>query len=209
MKGRSTRRNAYTWFYLLILTLVVASCNRANNPAPSDIGVAISLDAITVTWQDNSEGETGFAVDRKLTTDTDFTELVVVDPNTVTYTDSTVLVGESYVYRVRVLGLDGGEAVSPETQPVTPAPGESASLTIVFASDSTGSGSVSSSPEGLSCTLAEGGICQANFPVGNTVTLTATPEPLSAFAGWVEGCESTSTTCDVQLTESKTIAKSR
>jgi hypothetical protein len=205
MKGRSTRRNAYTWFYLLILTLVVASCNRANNPAPSDIGVAISLDAITVTWQDNSEGETGFAVDRKLTTDTDFTELVVVDPNTVTYTDSTVLVGESYVYRVRVLGLDGGEAVSPETQPVTPAPGESASLTIVFASDSTGSGSVSSSPEGLSCTLAEGGICQANFPVGNTVTLTATPEPLSAFAGWVEGCESTSTTCDVQLTESKTI----
>lgn len=204
MKGRS-RRNAYSWLYFLALIFVVASCNRANNVAPSDIGVAISLDAITLTWQDNSEGETGFAVDRKLVSEADFSELAVVDPNTLTYTDSTVVVGESYVYRVRVLGLESGEAVSPATEPVTPAPGESASLTIVFASDSTGSGGVSSVPEGLNCTLKEGSVCQATFPVGSTVTLTATPEPLSSFAGWTEGCESTSTTCEVQLTESKTV----
>jgi hypothetical protein len=206
MKGRSiVRRNAYIWFYFLASIFLVASCNRANNLAPSDIGVAISLDAITITWQDNSEGETGFAVDRKLVSETDFSELTITDPNTVTYTDSTVVIGESYVYRVRVLGLEGGEAVSPETQPVTPAPEESASLTIVFASDSTGSGSVTSSPEGLNCTLREGSVCQASFPLGSTVTLKATPEPLSSFAGWLEGCESTSATCDVQLSESKTV----
>jgi hypothetical protein len=206
MKGRSIqKRNAYIWLYFLASMFLVASCNRASNVAPSDIGVAISLDAITITWQDNSEGETGFAIDRKLVSEEDFSELGVVDPDTVTYTDSTVVVGESYVYRVRVLGLESGEVASPETEPVTPALGESASLTIVFASDSSGSGNVTSSPEGLNCTLGEGSVCQANFPLGSTVTLTATPEPLSAFAGWTEGCESTLATCDVQLNESKTV----
>ena len=165
MKERSRfQRNAYTWFYFLASIFLVVSCNRANNVAPSDIGVAISVEAITITWQDNSEGETGFAVDRKLVSEADFNELEVVDPNTVTYTDGTVVVGESYVYRVRVLGLESGEVASPETEPVTPAPGESASLTIVFASDSSGSGTVTSLPEGLNCTLTEGSVCQANFP---------------------------------------------
>jgi Divergent InlB B-repeat domain len=206
MKGRSTyQRNAYRWLYLLALIFVIVSCNRANNLAPSDIGVAVGVDAITITWQDNSEGETGFAVDRKLASDVDFAELAVVDPNTVMYTDSTVVVGESYVYRVRALGLEGGEASSTETEPVTPAPKTTVTLGILFSSNSTGSGRVSSSPEGLDCTLKEGSVCQAPFPIGSTVTLTAAPEALSSFVGWVEGCEGTSPACQVELTENKTV----
>jgi hypothetical protein len=207
MKGRSTYKgNVYYFFFLALLVAFLAGCNRTRSVAPSDIGVAVTADAVTITWQDNSEGESGFAVDRKLVAETEFRELALLDPNTVTYTDTTVVVGESYVYRVRALGLEGGEVSSTETEPVTPQPSsDTATLSILFASDSTGLGTVTSAPEGLNCALVSGSVCQAAFPLGSTVTLTATPDANSSFASWSEGCEGTSPTCEVQLTENKTV----
>ncbi len=53
-------------------------------------------------------------------------------------------------------------------------------LTLTLAKGGTGIGTVTSSPEGIDC----GGICQANFDAGTTVTLTATPDSNSMFIGW-------------------------
>jgi hypothetical protein len=204
MKGRGSNR--YNTWLLLLLLIFLGACNRTSSVAPSDIGVAVTADAVTITWQDNSEGETGFAVDRKLVSDTDFIELAVLDPNVVTYTDTTVVVGESYIYRVRALGVEGGEVSSTETDPVTPAPSsETATLTVLFASNSTGQGTVTSSPEGVNCALESGSVCQITVSAGSTVTLTATPSETSTFASWSEGCESTVPTCEVQMTEDKTV----
>jgi hypothetical protein len=51
----------------------------------------------------------------------------------------------------------------------------------------TGIGSVTSSPVGINC----GTLCQAQFPVGSQVTLNATAESGSFFAGWTGlGCSS-------------------
>src|SRR5262249_11449606 len=44
----------------------------------------------------------------------------------------------------------------------------------------TGGGQVGSSPAGISC----GGTCRASFDDGSSVTLTATPDASSVFAGW-------------------------
>ena len=63
-----------------------------------------------------------------------------------------------------------------------------------------GSGTVTSSPSGLSCATT----CSAHFPSG-TVTLTATPNG-STFGGW-SGCDSMSgQTCTVNLTSDRTVA---
>jgi Ca2+-binding RTX toxin-like protein len=50
-----------------------------------------------------------------------------------------------------------------------------------------GTGTVTSSPPGISC----GSACSANFHFGTQVSLTATPAPDSSFAGWSGGCSGT------------------
>ena len=60
----------------------------------------------------------------------------------------------------------------------------------------TGTGNVTSAPAGINCGVLNGvvgGLCQANFPVNTTVTLTATPSATSLFNGWsgAGGCAGT------------------
>ncbi len=50
-----------------------------------------------------------------------------------------------------------------------------------------GSGTITSTPAGIDC----GTTCTGQFPQGSTVTLTATPNPLSVFAGWSGDCAGT------------------
>ncbi len=188
------------WLALLLLV----ACSRMNTDAPSNIDVAVSANAVTITWQDNSDAETGFAVERKLDTDVDFTELVVLAPDTTSYTDTSAVPGQSYVYRVRALGLPTGDVPSPESEPITPEPPGTLTLELLFAENSTGTGTVSSTPQGITCSLQPGSVCRASFPVGSTITLTATPAAQSSFASW-EGCEGPGPTCTVQLTENKTV----
>ena len=54
------------------------------------------------------------------------------------------------------------------------------SRTLTVAKGGTGIGTVTSSPQGITC----GGTCQASFNFGTVVTLTATPDSGSSFSGW-------------------------
>jgi hypothetical protein len=57
-------------------------------------------------------------------------------------------------------------------------------LSLIFAG--AGTGTVTSSPQGLSCASS----CSTSFQSGTSVTLTATPTGASTFGGWT-GCDST------------------
>jgi hypothetical protein len=64
-----------------------------------------------------------------------------------------------------------------------------------------GSGTVTSSPAGISC----GSNCSAAFISGTKVTLTATPSMLTIFTGW-SGCDSTSgNTCTVNMNAARSV----
>ena len=74
--------------------------------------------------------------------------------------------------------------------------------TLSVALPGTGSGSVSSSPPGISCPTT----CSATFSGGTQVTLTETPASGSYFAGWSGGgCSGTSSTCVLTLNASEQV----
>lgn len=70
--------------------------------------------------------------------------------------------------------MDGARSVSATFDPIP------RRLTVT----TDGAGTVESTPAGIDC----GATCDASFPHGTQVTLTATPEPGSVFVGWTGAC---------------------
>jgi PKD repeat protein len=71
---------------------------------------------------------------------------------------------------------------------------------LIVSKDGTGSGTVTSSPAGISC----GDSCQASFDVGTLVTLTATSDPSSTFSGWSGPCSGTGG-CQVTMDQARSV----
>jgi hypothetical protein len=65
----------------------------------------------------------------------------------------------------------------------------------------TGTGTVTSSPAGIDC----GATCAFAFPFGTSVTLTATPDATSTFAGWTGGGCSGTGTCVVTMSSATSV----
>jgi PKD repeat protein len=72
--------------------------------------------------------------------------------------------------------------------------------TLTITKQGAGSGSVSSSPAGISC----GTSCQANFPIGSAVTLSATPDPGSVFTGFSGDCSAT-VSCQLAMNQNRSV----
>ena len=84
-----------------------------------------------------------------------------------------------------VVGSSGGTGSGPVTD----------SFQLAVTMSGGGTGTVTSSPAGISCPTT----CTASFSSGTQVTLTATPATNDTFAGWGGACTGT-TTCSVTLT---------
>ena len=65
-----------------------------------------------------------------------------------------------------------------------------------------GSGTVTSSPDGIDCPTA----CSESFDSGMRVALTAHPASGESFLGWGGGCSGSSSTCTLALDVEKTVA---
>ena len=85
-------------------------------------------------------------------------------------------------------GEDGGELPAPLAVP-------GVRLTVAAGGD--GAGLVESRPAGIRC----GASCEADFPPGTEVTLTASADIGSTFAGWSGACQGREATCTVRLAD--------
>ncbi len=73
-------------------------------------------------------------------------------------------------------------------------------FTLTVNKQGTGTGTVTSTPQGIDC----GQTCSASFDVGSQVTLTANPDPTSRFDGWGGDCSGTDLQTTVTMDVDKT-----
>ncbi|HZL35467.1 MAG TPA: PA14 domain-containing protein [Tepidisphaeraceae bacterium] len=88
--------------------------------APSLLtGAAPNYNNVTLTWQDNSNNESEFLVERSPDGQTNWTQIGTASANSATYTDNTVLSTTPYYYRVRAYNLFQGGSYSAYTNVFT------------------------------------------------------------------------------------------
>lgn len=89
-------------------------------PAPSDlVASAVSTSQIDLTWTDNSADESGFLIQRKITSSGAWTLLTTRLPDTTSYPDTGLQANTYYYYRVMATGAGGDSAWSNEAVAVT------------------------------------------------------------------------------------------
>ena len=97
---------------------------------------ALSNSLIRLGWNDTSENENEFEIERRLDgVETDFIEIDAVGANTRTYDDTSVSSGETYTYQVRARGGAGASGYSNQSSATVP--GEFAPSTLLAGSVST------------------------------------------------------------------------
>jgi hypothetical protein len=80
---------------------------------------ALSSSQATLTWIDRSATETGFKIERSPDTNTNYTEIATVGPDTTSFTDSGLSEASKYWYRVRAYNSDATSDYSNEKQITT------------------------------------------------------------------------------------------
>jgi alpha-tubulin suppressor-like RCC1 family protein len=63
--------------------------------------ISVSASEITISWTDQSDSEVGFKIERSWGNQWGYTQIGTVDANVITYTDTTVIPGNTYYYRVK------------------------------------------------------------------------------------------------------------
>lgn len=97
------------------------------------------------------------------------------------------------------LTVDQARTLDAEFSKDTPTPPTPPASDKKLTVDKSAGGSVSSDPAGIDC----GSSCEANFPSGSKVKLTAKPAAGYKFSSWEGACASQGATCEVEMTEAK------
>ena len=131
---------------------------------------------LQLAWNDNSNNEDGFKIERKTGTNGTFAQIATVGANVTSYPDVGLADGVTYCYRLRAFNSAGDSAYTPEGCATARSTVQNFTLIV----SKTGNGTVTSSLPGINC----GSDCNESHPNGTIVTLSAAAATGYVFAGW-------------------------
>lgn len=105
------KRYALTVLVLVSILLSLQFCSACSSlpaiKAPSGLSAeALSSSSIRLTWTDNSDNETGFMIERSLSSSGDFTLTTTVEADETTFDDTGLDANTTYYYRVKAYNDD-------------------------------------------------------------------------------------------------------
>jgi hypothetical protein len=143
------------------------------------LGVEVASAAqLNLRWDDNDNGTSTFKIERKTGTSGTYAQIATTALGATSYVDTSVVANTTYCYRLKSSTSAGDSPYSNEA-----CDSATSGFDVTVAKAGTGSGTVVSTPSGISC----GTDCFQTFTAGTMVTLTATPASGSVFAGWSGG----------------------
>lgn len=151
---------------------------------------------LNLTWIEGPSTELGFSIERSTGTTGTFAEITTTGSGVTVYTDSSVADAATYCYRVRAFNA---VAFSDYSNVACATTAQTFGLAVVKMGP--GSGTVTSSPAGITC----GTSCSASYPSGAVVTLKATAARGSTFKGWSGGGCTRRGSCTVTMTGPTTV----
>jgi Divergent InlB B-repeat domain len=154
---------------------------------------------LTLSWTDTSHETASFVIQRGPATTGPWDVLASTSIGDTDYVDQAVVWETPYCYRVAAQSstgvLSAWSNIACGTAHASPT---TASLSVM----KTGSGTVTSSPAGITC----GSVCSKTFAMGARVSLTATPALGYKFTGWAGagGCSGKGV-CKITITKPDTL----
>jgi hypothetical protein len=104
-------------FVLTATSLVKAQAFKSSMTPSSQVSAWFTKEVsgtLTLAWADNSTDENGFGIERKTGTNGAFAQIATVGANTNSYTDSGLIAGNTYCYRVNAFNAAGVSAYTNE-----------------------------------------------------------------------------------------------
>ena len=138
---------------------------------------ANAVSTLNVAWQDNSNNEDGFNIERATSASGPFSKITTVGANITTYSNINLAEATNFCFRVNAFNASGVSSFSNVICSVTKA-------TLNMTKAGSGNGRVVSAPAGINCDVS----CAVQFSGNSTVTLTATAATGSVFTGWSGAC---------------------
>ena len=149
-----------------------------------------------VKWADTTATESGFKIERKVSTTGTYTQLALTAANIVSFVDPNLSVSTTYCYRVRAYNSAGNSPYSNEVCVTTPVQKFGLSASLI------GSGTLTGNPAGINCPTD----CTEDYVAGTQVTLTPTPSSGAKFASWGGDCTGQGSTCVLTMSATKNVA---
>jgi len=143
--------------------------------APTNlVATAISFNQVNLTWQDSSDNERGFRIERSLD-GFNFAQVGTTDPNDTAFSDTTVFPNTTFFYRVFAFNNFGSSAPSNIASATTPQPPPPPEPVIMVTPDTVDFGTVSGAqPLDMTVTVTNAG--------GANLVITAINGPAAPFS---------------------------
>src|SRR5262245_38677173 len=174
MRGRHTLQVALLALVLISGDVSAAAPRSTPLSPPSLAAAAVSASQIHLSWTDPNGNESGFSIERSVSSGSGFTQIGTATRNTTAYEDTGLAAGATYYYRVRAFGKGKSfSAYSNEASATTVAP-DTTAPSVVISSPASGTSYTTAQTVMVTATASDNvGATRVEFYDGATLRCTA------------------------------------